>query len=138
MLSFKRRIFIIPGIRSSAGQEGIIYYIAYKMRIYYLHLHYVLCRPYVFVLMLTNTADDGKNVILHQQFQVKKDQPSFFNTFVLFTSLKFLNNSHCKFTCNPTHSSRVFVRTSYLKKNTCMCLCQKMQNALHNENIADV
>ena len=41
------------------------------MRIYELDLHYVLCRPYVFVLMLTKKSDDDDgNSYLHQQFQV--------------------------------------------------------------------
>ena len=42
MVSFKCRMFIIPGIRISAGQEGIIYmyYITYKKRIYELDLYY--------------------------------------------------------------------------------------------------
>ena len=72
------------------------------MRIYELDLHYVLCRPHVFVLMLTNRTDDGGKCYLHQH--------------------------------------ELFVRASYLQKCTIMCLCQKMQNALHkhNENIADV
>ena len=38
-------MFIIPGIRTSAGQEGIIYYIAYKNRIYVLDLHYDYVGP---------------------------------------------------------------------------------------------
>ena len=45
MLSFKRRMLIILRIRISAGQEGIIYYIAYKKKIYQLDLHYDYIGP---------------------------------------------------------------------------------------------
>ena len=51
------------------------------MRIYELDLRYVLCRPYVFVLMLTNKTDDGGKSYLHQQFQLKKFQPSLIQYF---------------------------------------------------------
>ena len=59
------------------------------MRIYELDLHYVLCRLYVFVLMLTNKTDDGGKCYLHQQFQVKSTKLVYFNTFVLTIALKF-------------------------------------------------
>ena len=48
------------------------------MRTYELDLHYGLCRPHVFVLMLPNKTDGGGKCYLHQQFQVKKYQPSLF------------------------------------------------------------
>ena len=36
------------------------------MRIYELDLHFVLCRLYVFALMLTNKTDDDEKCYLHQ------------------------------------------------------------------------
>ena len=99
MLSFKRRMFIIPRIRISAGEKGIIYYIAYKMRINELDLHYVLC---VFVF---DTADDSVKCYFTPTVLSKKSANLvYFHTFVLFISLRFLKNSNCKFKCNPTHS----------------------------------
>ena len=58
------------------------------MRIYELDIHYVLCRLYVFVLMLTNTTDDGGKCYLRQQFQVKKYKTSLFQYICLNHSVK--------------------------------------------------
>ena len=68
---------------------------------------------YVFVLMLTNKTDDGGKCYLHLQFQVKKYQPSLFQyIFKQIVKVSFkttVNNlKHCKFKCNPTHSSEDF------------------------------
>ena len=102
----------------------------------------MLCRPYVFVLMLTNKTEDGGKCYLHQQFQVKKYQPSLFQYIcvnhivtVIFKTTLIVNLNAILHT---VHES--FVQASCLKKYTIMCLCHKMQNALHkrNENIADV
>ena len=48
------------------------------MWIYELDLHFVLCRPYVFVLLLTYKTDDSRKCHLHQPFQVKKYHPCLF------------------------------------------------------------
>ena len=66
-----------------------------RMRINDLDLHYVLCRPYEFVLMLTNTTDDGGKCYFIPKISRKKVPTEFIlNTFVLIISLKFLKNSH--------------------------------------------
>ena len=87
------------------------------MRIYELDLHYVLCRPYVFVLMLTNKTDDGGKCYLHQQFQVKKYQPSLFQyicvNHIVKVSFKTAPIVNLK---AILHTVRFFVRASYLKK----------------------
>ena len=93
--------------------------------------------------MLTNKTDDGVNVILHQQFQVKKYQPSFFfNTFVSIISLKFLNTSltvNLNAILDTVHE--LVVWASSLKN---VPLCVYVRNAerfslhKHNGNIADV
>ena len=88
------------------------------MIIYELDLHYVLCRPYVFVLMLTNTTDDDGKCYLHLQFQVKKYQPSLFqyicfNHIVeVFFKTTFIVNLNA--ILHTVH--KLFVRASYLKK----------------------
>ena len=108
------------------------------MRIYELDLHYVLCRPYVFVLMLTNKTDGGGKCYLYQQFQVKKYQPSLFQyisvNHIVTVSFKKTLIVNLNAILHTVHE--LFVRASYLKKWTIMCLCQKMQNALHKHKIS--
>ena len=112
------------------------------MRIYELDLHYELCRPYVFVLILTNKTDGGGKCYFYQKFQVKKYKPSLFQyicaNHIVTVSFKTIPIVNLNAILHTAHE--LFVRASYLKKCTIMCLCQKMQNASykHNGNIADV
>ena len=87
------------------------------MRIYVLDLHYVLCRPCMFVLMLTNKTEWWK-ILFTPTIPSKKYQPSLFQYIVVIISLKFflkqlllwiLMQSYTQFT-------EIFVRASYLKK----------------------
>ena len=83
-----------------------------------------------------------ENVIYTQQFQVKRYQPSLFQyicvNHIVKISFKTTLIVDVKTILHTVHEA--FVRASYLKKCTFMCLYQKMQNNLHkhNENIADV
>ena len=88
------------------------------MRIYALDLHYVLCRPYVFVLMLTNKTDDGGKCYLHQQFQVKKYHPSLFQYICVYHIVKVYFKTTLIVNLNAILHTvhEFFVRASYLKK----------------------
>ena len=57
-----------------------------------------------------------KNVIFHQQSQVKKYHPSLFQYICVNHIVKFLNNSPFKFKCNPTDSSQTYCAGIVFKK----------------------
>ena len=69
-------MFIIPGIRISAGRKGIIYYIIWEYN-YELDLHYDYVFPTYLFLMLTNKTDDGVKCYFTPTISSQK-VPTFF------------------------------------------------------------